>query len=162
MIPASRAQTIASYPAVSYDAGSEIAIAYDLSLFVPVTRDQLDPGTLAIYRWDESGEEWARLGGRIDTTQSVIAVGIDSPGTYAVFAMAAIGGSPPCGDADGSGQIDVTDAVYLINYIFGGGAAPMDVAGGDFDCSGQTDITDAVYMITYIFGGGPPPCAACD
>ncbi len=162
LIPASRAQTLASYPAMSYDEGSEIAIAYDLSRFTPISRDELDPGTLAIYRWDESTEQWSEVGGRVDTTQSVIAAGIVSPGTYAVFATAKDEFSPPCGDADGSGQIDVTDAVYLITYIFGGGPAPIDEVAGDFDCSGQTDITDAVYMITYIFGGGPPPCATCE
>jgi hypothetical protein len=29
------------------------------------------------------------------------------------------------GDADGSGGISIGDAVYLINYIFGGGPAPV-------------------------------------
>lgn len=66
-----------------------------------------------------------------------------------------------CGDMDASAQVDITDAVYLINYIFGGGPAPHDEASGDIDCSNQTDITDAVYMINYIFGGGDPPCADC-
>ncbi|MGB5138302.1 MAG: dockerin type I domain-containing protein [Candidatus Zixiibacteriota bacterium] len=66
-----------------------------------------------------------------------------------------------CGDADGSAQIDVTDAVYLVNYIFAGGPAPADIAGGDYDCNNQTDITDAVFMINYIFANGPPPCNGC-
>ena len=67
----------------------------------------------------------------------------------------------PCGDLDASGQIDITDAVWLVNYIFAGGLPPKDSKGGDMDCSNQTDITDAVYLINYIFAGGPPPCAAC-
>ncbi len=66
-----------------------------------------------------------------------------------------------CGDADASGQIDVTDAVFLVNYIFAGGPAPRDSAAGDYDCNSQTDITDAVHMINYIFADGPPPCNAC-
>lgn len=66
-----------------------------------------------------------------------------------------------CGDVDASEQVDVTDVVYLINYIFASGPAPQDEANGDVDCSNQTDITDSVYMINYIFAGGPPPCAAC-
>jgi len=32
-----------------------------------------------------------------------------------------------CGDADGSGAIDIDDVVYEINYIFGGGPAPVDI-----------------------------------
>ncbi len=36
---------------------------------------------------------------------------------------------PDCvpGDADGSGGVDIDDVVYLINYIFGGGPAPVDI-----------------------------------
>lgn len=69
-----------------------------------------------------------------------------------------------CGDADGSGGTpDISDAVYLIAYIFGGGPAPGPCQGnprglGDADGSGGTpDISDAVYLIAYIFGGGPTP-----
>jgi hypothetical protein len=63
-----------------------------------------------------------------------------------------------CGDADGSGAVDIDDVVYLINYIFAGGPPPNPLAAGDADCSGGVDIDDAVYIITYIFAGGPPPC----
>ncbi len=66
-----------------------------------------------------------------------------------------------CGDADGSGIITISDAVYLIGYIFGGGPAPNPVLAGDADCNGIVTISDAVYLINYIFAGGPAPCAAC-
>ncbi len=62
------------------------------------------------------------------------------------------------GDADGSGIVTISDAVFLINYIFGGGPAPSPLAAGDADCSGIVSISDAVYIINYIFGGGPAPC----
>jgi hypothetical protein len=70
---------------------------------------------------------------------------------------------PPfiCGDADASGAVAVSDAVYLINYIFAGGPAPKPLGAGDSDCSGLLSITDAVYIINYIFAGGPTPCASC-
>ncbi len=66
-----------------------------------------------------------------------------------------------CGDADGTGIVTISDAVYLINYIFGGGPAPAPVVRGDADCNGIVTISDAVYLINYIFGGGAAPCAAC-
>src|SRR5690606_14822151 len=56
-----------------------------------------------------------------------------------------------CGDSDGSSLVSVTDAVYLINYIFSGGPAPIPSMAGDCDCSGSISISDAVYLITYIF-----------
>ncbi len=62
------------------------------------------------------------------------------------------------GDADGNGSVSVGDAVYLVNYIFGGGPEPWPVLEvGDFDCSGAITIGDVVYLINYIFGGGPAP-----
>jgi hypothetical protein len=61
------------------------------------------------------------------------------------------------GDADGSGAVDIDDAVTVIAYIFSGGDPPYPLPAGDADCSGDVDIDDVVYVITYIFGGGPPP-----
>jgi hypothetical protein len=66
-----------------------------------------------------------------------------------------------CGDADGDAMVNITDATYLINYIFGGGSEPNPLAAGDVDCNGMINISDAVYLITYIFSGGPQPCNAC-
>lgn len=66
-----------------------------------------------------------------------------------------------CGDADGSQALSISDAVYLINYIFAGGPAPAPILAADADCSGAASISDAVYLINFIFAGGPAPCAAC-
>lgn len=66
-----------------------------------------------------------------------------------------------CGDADRSGAVNISDAVYLINFIFAGGPTPNPLLAGDADCSGALSISDAVYLINYVFAGGPAPCAAC-
>ncbi len=62
------------------------------------------------------------------------------------------------GDADGNGTVNISDVVFLINYIFAGGAAPNPLLVGDANCSGGINISDAVYLIQYIFAGGPAPC----
>ncbi len=62
------------------------------------------------------------------------------------------------GDADGNGLITISDAVFLIGYIFGGGSAPDPLLAGDADCNGIVTISDAVFLIQYIFGGGAAPC----
>ena len=59
-----------------------------------------------------------------------------------------------CGDADHSGAIDISDVVFLIAYIFGGGAAPYSTTMADADCSGSINISDAVTLISYIFSEG--------
>jgi hypothetical protein len=66
-----------------------------------------------------------------------------------------------CGDANRSAEVDISDVVYLIGYIFAGGPAPAPLLAGDADCSFDVDIVDAVYLVGYIFGSGPAPCAAC-
>lgn len=66
-----------------------------------------------------------------------------------------------CGDADGNEIVNISDAVFLITYIFGGGPAPEPLESGDVDCNDIVNISDAVYLIAYIFGGGPSPCASC-
>ncbi|MGB5106940.1 MAG: DUF1565 domain-containing protein [Candidatus Zixiibacteriota bacterium] len=72
-----------------------------------------------------------------------------------------VGCATVCGDADHNGIITVSDAVFLINYIFAGGAIPFPSSAGDSDCNGIITISDAVYLINYIFADGPAPCGAC-
>ncbi len=66
-----------------------------------------------------------------------------------------------CGDADGSQIVTISDAVFLIGFIFGGGPAPAPLLAGDADCNQILTISDAVFLIAYIFGGGPAPCSNC-
>jgi len=66
-----------------------------------------------------------------------------------------------CGDADNSGEIDIDDAVYMINYLFSGGPSPDPTESAEVNCSSTIDIDDVVYLITYLFSGGPEPCAGC-
>ncbi|MFH2054924.1 MAG: S8 family serine peptidase [bacterium] len=68
---------------------------------------------------------------------------------------------PLCGDANADGAVGITDAVYLIQYIFNNGPEPVPYIAGDANCDEIVNITDAVYLIQYIFGGGPAPCADC-
>ena len=67
-----------------------------------------------------------------------------------------------CGDADDNEIVTISDAVYLINYIFSGGPAPLPTKSGDVDCNAIVTISDAVYLINFIFSGGPAPCGACN
>jgi hypothetical protein len=66
-----------------------------------------------------------------------------------------------CGDADGNVTVDISDAVYLIAYIFTNGPEPIPLVSGDANCDTAVDISDVVYLISFIFTGGPAPCAGC-
>jgi hypothetical protein len=66
------------------------------------------------------------------------------------------------GDVNNDHIIDIDDVVYIIEYIFSNGDAPIPhYLVGDVDCMDETDIDDVVYLIQYIFAGGPPPCTLC-
>ena len=61
------------------------------------------------------------------------------------------------GDANADGRINVSDAVFIINYVFSGGSAPMPLESGNANCDYNVNISDAVYLINYVFSGGHPP-----
>jgi hypothetical protein len=67
------------------------------------------------------------------------------------------------GDANNDGSKNVGDAVYLISYVFKGGAAPTPYVKCSGDANGDcsANVGDAVYMISYVFKGGAPP-VNCD
>jgi hypothetical protein len=60
------------------------------------------------------------------------------------------------GDVNGSGKIDIADAVYLLAYLFGTGPAPVAIEGaaGSLPATGQTECYGA--------GEGKVDCASTD
>jgi parallel beta-helix repeat protein len=69
---------------------------------------------------------------------------------------------PIRGDANNDGLVNVADIVYLINYLFVHGPAPLFLASADVNNDGtfeepRVDIVDVVYLINYLFVNGPPP-----
>ncbi|MBD3382440.1 MAG: hypothetical protein GF404_09615 [candidate division Zixibacteria bacterium] len=63
-----------------------------------------------------------------------------------------------CGDANSDEQVNVSDAVYIISYTFGGGTSPDPIESAEVNCDGSVNVSDAVYLINYAFSGGNPPC----
>ena len=62
------------------------------------------------------------------------------------------------GDANCDGSVNVSDAVYIINYVFAGGNPPDPMESGDCNCDGICNVSDAVMIINYVFAGGNDPC----
>ncbi len=60
---------------------------------------------------------------------------------------------------DGAPTIDISDLVYLINYMFSSGPAPICFDEADCNSSGTEplDISDLLYLINYMFQEGPLP-----
>jgi len=63
-----------------------------------------------------------------------------------------------CGDANGDGDVNVSDAVWLLNYIFVDGPPPQPIkACGDTNTDADVNISDAAYLVIWIFTGGTSP-----
>ncbi|NMC44419.1 MAG: T9SS type A sorting domain-containing protein [candidate division Zixibacteria bacterium] len=65
------------------------------------------------------------------------------------------------GDANGDGVVNIGDCVYIINYVFRAGLAPVPLNAGDPNGDCNINIGDAVYLVNWIFRGGPPPICGC-
>ena len=63
------------------------------------------------------------------------------------------------GDVDGNVDIEITDAIALLGYLFTGGREPACLDAADSDDSGELDITDAIAVLGYLFTGGRAPAA---
>jgi hypothetical protein len=61
------------------------------------------------------------------------------------------------GDANSDGNINVGDAVFLINRVFKGGPAPVCAQKADANGDGNINVGDAVRLINYVFKAGAAP-----
>ncbi|MCH9032192.1 MAG: hypothetical protein IIB00_08045 [candidate division Zixibacteria bacterium] len=66
------------------------------------------------------------------------------------------------GDADGSGDVNIGDASFLVRFIFQDGDFPIPLFAGDANCSGggsvaDVNIGDASFLVRFIFQGGDGP-----
>jgi cysteine-rich repeat protein len=123
--------------------------------------------------WSGSGEVWRIDFVPLDTGTIVIDQGAVPPltGLELVDPMAAtlsfgwqsksivVLPSIPTGDVDGSASITSADVVFLVNFVFKGGAVPLPCeAKADVNCSGSVGAADIIRLIGYIFKSGGEPC----
>ncbi len=97
----------------------------------------------------------------IDTVSTPYFAPIPAVAWYGTYVRTAQQVNNP-GDFNADGTCsNVTDAVWLVSYIFGGydADAPMPFADANGDC--LNNITDVVYLVQYIFADGPAPLPGC-
>ena len=69
------------------------------------------------------------------------------------------------GDCDGSGLVNITDPICVLEHLFLALDTPICGRSSDADADGELDITDSIYLLNYLFLGGAPPTdpfPACD
>ena len=67
-------------------------------------------------------------------------------------------GSYKCGDCNSDNLVNVSDVIFLINYLFKGGPSPVPLASADVNLDQKVTFSDVVYLINYLFKGGLEPC----
>lgn len=65
------------------------------------------------------------------------------------------------GDIDVSGEVDIADLIYFVDYSFNGGPVPLIINLADVDGSCAIDIGDIVYLVDYMFTGGDELIMGC-
>jgi len=60
-------------------------------------------------------------------------------------------------DANADGNRDLSDGVFILNFLFVGGATPTCMRAADTNDSGGLDITDGSFIFNHLFLGGPQP-----
>ncbi|MFH1335365.1 MAG: dockerin type I repeat-containing protein [Candidatus Zixiibacteriota bacterium] len=61
------------------------------------------------------------------------------------------------GDANGDQVINVTDVIYMMNYLFRHGPSPVSFVSGDANCDYDLGILDVVLLINYLYKEGITP-----
>jgi len=89
--------------------------------------------------------------------KSTVLVIFLSLSTGAVSTAAEIGLPFIRGDANGSGDVNITDPVFVLRYFFASGAAPGCDDACDATDDGRLTITDSIFLLRYLFSGGPAP-----
>ncbi len=63
-----------------------------------------------------------------------------------------------CGDANNDAAVNISDAIWIANFVFIGGPEPNPWLAGEVNCDGLVNVSDAVWIILFVFEGGNDPC----
>ena len=61
------------------------------------------------------------------------------------------------GDSNADGEVDLSDAVSILSFLFQAGDRPGCMRAADSSGNGAVSISDAVYLLLHLLLGGQPP-----
>ncbi|MDX9856903.1 MAG: agmatine deiminase family protein [candidate division Zixibacteria bacterium] len=100
-----------------------------------------------------------------DSLTGTVPMGMTSTGSFDVVVSDAYNSAAQtvaldvilCGDVnDDAIGPDLSDLIYLVNYLFLSGPAPNSATASNVDGVGGVDLSDLIYLVNLLFMGGPP------
>jgi hypothetical protein len=121
--------------------------------------------TLPFWGWKSSSSHWEDAATWTISSPPVVWTPLYDPISAEPIDLAfVIAGETPmvCGDANNDGVVNLTDAIYLLNYLFKEGSSPTPyLCVGDVNNDDAVNLTDAIYILNYLFKGSAAPDPDC-
>jgi len=64
------------------------------------------------------------------------------------------------GDFNNNGSPDITDVIFLLNYLFKNGKKPGYPYQADVNCNSRINVSDLLQLYNYLFKNGKPLCSS--
>ena len=61
------------------------------------------------------------------------------------------------GDVNQDGLVNIADAIFLLNHLFGQGSVPSCFKAADINRDCMVNIADAIFLLNFLFTQGPRP-----
>jgi hypothetical protein len=61
------------------------------------------------------------------------------------------------GDSNGDGKLNITDGIFVLNWLFLGGEVPGCLESANANDAASINITTGIYILNFLFLGGAPP-----
>ena len=148
-------------------------IVEDLPVWVEIRRE----GDAVIGLGSKDGEVWTEIGRRTLSLPepSLIGCGVAAGGLAAnvdrfvptvaqVTEIVEPGTRFIRGDSNSDSAVDLSDGVFVLNFLFLGGTRPDCMKSADTNDTNEIDLTDGIFLFSHLFLGGntpPPPFVDC-
>ncbi len=136
--------------------GSPISLPPNGQAFIARARYRVKPGIEIDRLTDVLFRDGLRGSGVPIENQVNYVGGAERPKTTGLFLRV---GSPSFvrGDSNGDRRINLSDVIFIINFLFRAGDPIRCADAGDVNDDGGINLTDPIFFLDYLFRSGPKP-----